>query len=81
MIIGRDLIQHIGIDNLFFTDTIRWIDQSVKMKHPHHYDLMMTDLNPIYEDYKDKEVLCKAYAELFKATEILNQAYKKVSPS
>ena len=38
----------------------------------------MTNSNCIFEDYKDKEALCEAYAVLFEATEILNQAYKKV---
>ena len=74
-------MRHIGIDNFFSTDTIQWIDRSVKMKHPHHYDLMITNLNRIYEDYEDKEALCEACAELFEAKEILNQAYKKVSPN
>ena len=81
IIIGLDLMRHIGIDNFFSTDTIQWIDRSVKMKHPHHYDLMITNLNRIYEDYEDKEALCEACAELFEAKEILNQAYKKVSPN
>ena len=61
MIIGHDLMRHIGIDNFFSTDTIRWIDRSAKMKHPHHYDLMMTNSNQIYEDYEDEEALCEAY--------------------
>ena len=66
MIIGRDLMRHIGIDNFFSTNTIQWIDRSVKMKHS-HYDLMMTNSNRIYEDYEDKEALCEGYAELFEA--------------
>ena len=81
MIIGRDLMRFIGTDHFFSTDTIRWIDRSVKMEPPHHYDLMMPDCTCICQDYEDKEVLCEAYAELFKATEILSRAYKKVSPS
>ena len=51
------------------------------MKHPHHYDLMMTNSNHIFEDYEDKEDLCEADTELFEAIEILNRAYKKVTPS
>ena len=37
--------------------------------------------SPIYEDYEDEEALLEAYAELFEATEILDQAYKKVTPN
>ena len=43
------------------------------MKLPHHYDLM-TMTSPIDEDFEDKEVLPKEYAELIVATEILDQA-------
>ena len=50
------------------------------MKPPHHYDLMMTNSNRIFEDYEDKDAFCEVYAELFEAMEILNQAYKKVTP-
>lgn len=35
----------------------------------------------IYENYEDEEALLEAYAELFKATEILDCAYEKVMPS
>ena len=31
--------------------------------------------------YEDDDALCKAYAELFEAAEILNLAYRKVIPS
>ena len=83
MIIGRDFMRFIGINHFFSSDTIRWINRSVKMKPPHHYDLMMTDgtRTRIDKDYEDEEALCEAYAELFEATEILSRAYKKVSPS
>ena len=80
-------MRHISIDNFFSMDTLCWIDRSVKMKPPHHYDLMMNNSNRVFEDYKDKlnteedEELREAYAELFEATEILHQAYKKVTPS
>ena len=33
MILGRDFMQHIGIDNFFSTDTIQWIDRSKKKLH------------------------------------------------
>ena len=33
------------------------------------------------EEYQSKEVLSEAYAELFEATAILDQAHKKVTPS
>ena len=64
-------MQHIGINNLFSTDTIQWIDQLIKIKSLYHYD-MMTMNSPIFEDYKHEEVLSEAYAELFKATDILD---------
>ena len=73
MILGQNFMRHIGINKFIFTDTIWWIDWSVKMKLPHHYDLM-TMTSPIDEDFEDKEVLPKEYAELIVATEILDQA-------
>ena len=82
MIIGRDFMRHIDIDHFFSTDTIRWIDRLVKMKPPHHYDLMMSNSNRVFEDYEDvldmeeDEELRKAYAELFDATKILHRACK-----
>ena len=87
IIIGRDFMRHIGIDHFFSTDTIRWIDRSVKMKPPHHYDMMMNNSNRVFEDYnniidsEDDEDLREAYAELFEAQEILHRAYKKVTPA
>ena len=74
-------MQHIDIGNFFSTNTIRWIDRSINMRPPYHYDLMMMNLNGIFEGYKDEEALLEAYAELFEATEILDQAYKKVTPN
>ena len=53
------------------------------MKPPHYYDLMMMMMNSncVFEKYEDEGDLLEAYAELFEATEILNQSYKKVIPS
>ena len=50
------------------------------MKSPHHYDLMATFAKHINEDYEDDDALSEAFAELYEAT-ILDQAYKKVTPS
>ena len=50
------------------------------MKPPHHYDLMMMNMDCVFKDYEDTEALSEAYTELYEATEILNQAYKKVTP-
>ena len=80
MIIGRDFMTDIGIDNSFSTNTIQWIDRSIKMKSPHHCDLMMTNFNCIFEDFEDKDALSEAFAELYKAT-TLDQAHKKVTPT
>ena len=77
MIIGRDFMRHIGIDNFFSTDTIRWINRSVKMKPPHHYDMMAIFAKRINENFEDDDALSEAFAELYKAT-ILDRAYKKV---
>ena len=74
-------MRFIRIEHYFSLDTIPWIARSVKMKPPHHYDLMMIDCTCIYKDYEDKEALCKAYAELFEVTKILSCTYKKVSPN
>ena len=72
MILGRDFMRHIGIDNFFSTDTIWWINQSVKIKPPVHYDLMMMNSNCVFKDYEDEEALSEAYAVLFEATKILD---------
>ena len=42
---------------------------------------MMINSNRVFEDYEDEEALSEAYAELFEATEILDRAYKKVTPN
>ena len=55
-------MQHIGIDNFFFMDKIQWVDRSVKMKPPHHYDLMMMNSSRVFGDYEDEEALSEAYA-------------------
>ena len=80
MILGRVFMHHIGINNFFSTDTIRWINCSVNMKSPYHYELMCMKA-PLMEKYESKEALSEAYAELFEATAILDQAYKKITPS
>ena len=79
MIIGSDFMRHIGIDNFFSTDTIRWIDRSVKMKPPHHYDMMALFAKRIKENYEDGDALSEAFTELYEAT-ILDRAYRKVTP-
>ena len=54
------------------------------MKPPHHYDLMMTNSNRVfedyedYEDYQDEDALLEAFVKLYEST-ILDQAYKKVT--
>ena len=48
------------------------------MKPLHHYNMMIIN-SPIYEDCENKESLSEAYTELFQATELLDQAYKKVT--
>ena len=80
MIIGRDFMQHIGIDNFFTTDTIRWIDRSVKLKPPHHYYMMALFAKQINENYEDGDALSEAFAKLYEVT-ILDRAYKKVTPT
>ena len=80
MIIGRDFMQHIGINDFFSTGTIWWIDRSVKMKPPHHYNMMAIFAKQINEDYEDDDALSEAFAELYEAM-ILDRAYKKVTPS
>ena len=50
------------------------------MKPLHHYNMMIIN-SPIYEDCENKESLSEAYTELFQATELLDQAYKKVTPN
>ena len=77
MIIGRDFMRHISIDNFFSTDTIRWIDRSVKMKPPHHYDMMAIFAKQINENFEDDDALSEAFAKLYEATK-LDRAYKKV---
>ena len=56
MILGCDFMQHIGTDNSFLADTVWWINRSVKMKPPHHYDGMIMSA-PIYELYEDKFII------------------------
>lgn len=72
-------MQHVGIVISFQTNSVQWIDWSISMKEPHYYDeLMMTD--DFEEWYEDENTLVEAYAELFEAVEILERAYKKVTP-
>ena len=72
-------MRHIGIGNSFVTDSIQWIDQSISMKMPRHYDEMMVT-SSINEQYESGEALDEAYAKLFEATQILERSYKKVTP-
>ena len=41
IILGRDFLRLAGIAMSWATDSIRWIDRSINMKDPHHYDQMM----------------------------------------
>ena len=70
MILGDNFMQHIGIGNYFLTDTIRWIDQSVKMKISHFYDGLMVK-SSIYEGHEDEDTLVETYAGMFGATKII----------
>ena len=75
---GRDFIRHISIKNSFVTDLVGWIDQSISMKMPHHYNKMMMT-SSISEQYEMEEALDEAYTELYEATQILERSYKKVT--
>lgn len=51
------------------------------MTPPHHNILMMMNSDCLFGDFEEEEVLLEMHAELFTATKILDQAYKKVTPN
>jgi hypothetical protein len=70
IILGRDFLRLAGISMSWQTNTITWIDRTVPMKTPHHYDNRMYR-NLEYDQNMD---------ELYESKTILERKYKKVTP-
>ena len=70
IILGRDFLRLAGISMSWETNSIKWIDRTVQMKTPHHYD------NRMYRNLEHNEQL----DELYESKTILERKYKKVTP-
>ena len=67
IIVGRDFLRLAGISMSWETNEIKWIDRTVPMKTPHHYN---NNVNT--NQYKEDE--------LFEIKTILERKYKEVTP-
>lgn len=74
-------MSYVRIELLFTTDSVQYIINLLEQKNYIIIVNKMMMTNNSDEFYEDKEALAEAYAEMFEAAEILEQAYKKVTPN
>ena len=80
VILGRDFLRLAGISMSWETDSIKWIDRSIQMKTPHHYDNRMPEIKESIERFNENDI-ANVYEELYEARTILERKYKEVTPA